>query len=363
MTQAMKKNNEGLTIIEELQSLLDSLRENEYNELKKSIEAEGIRDPIVVWKERNAILDGHNRYKIAGELGIDYETNEVSLKDIDEAKEWMIRNQLGRRNLTPAQFDYFIGQLYNQTHKVGEATAEKIAEQYGIGERTVRRAAKAATGIDKIAEVKEQIKNKLDLLKGKPEERYTQKELETVAKASSPEVVKKVVEKIDNKKKEIAQTKQAVKQAAKAPEPKPQTYQVAFVEPNFEGISFNIDTEKKPPLDTNAVVYMAVDDGFLADGLALFRKWGLTYEASFIFKIEPVEGIWSKVQHKFLIVGTKGTITGPEQGKEALSLPNGPTEPIENKMERIINAYHPKVDKLAMLSSYKTPQGWSVLSQ
>ena len=49
------------------------------------------------------ILDGHNRYEICKKYKIHFETRQEKLKDVNEAKAWIIRNQLGRRNLTAYQ--------------------------------------------------------------------------------------------------------------------------------------------------------------------------------------------------------------------------------------------------------------------
>ena len=61
------------------------------------IQSEGVRDPIVVWKGHNTVVDGHNRLKITKELGIPCPQVERSFADEAEVKTWIIRNQLGRR--------------------------------------------------------------------------------------------------------------------------------------------------------------------------------------------------------------------------------------------------------------------------
>ncbi len=94
----------------ELSGLIRSLQPEEYEKLKESILAEGIRDPLVVW--RGILVDGHHRYKIAQEYGLEFRTVEIDLPDKEAAKEWIITNQLGRRNLTPMEASYYRGKLY-----------------------------------------------------------------------------------------------------------------------------------------------------------------------------------------------------------------------------------------------------------
>jgi len=127
----------------ELSGLIRSLQPEEYEKLKESILAEGIRDPLVVW--RGILVDGHHRYKIAQEYGLEFRTVEIDLPDKEAAKEWIITNQLGRRNLTPMEASYYRGKLY-ESRKLSrggdrkskgqnvllKTTAEKIAEEYGV---------------------------------------------------------------------------------------------------------------------------------------------------------------------------------------------------------------------------------------
>ena len=85
----------------EFKKLIPPLSNEEYDQLKENIKNEGVRDPITIWN--NTILDGHNRYEIAKELNVPFKTVEKNFANSDEAKIWVIKNQLGRRNLIPAQ--------------------------------------------------------------------------------------------------------------------------------------------------------------------------------------------------------------------------------------------------------------------
>ncbi len=83
----------------------------EYNLLRKNILREGCRDPLIIWTEtlsngepgRTILLDGYTRYEICKKNRIQFTTREIKLKDRNEAKIWVIQNQLGRRNLTSYQ--------------------------------------------------------------------------------------------------------------------------------------------------------------------------------------------------------------------------------------------------------------------
>ena len=100
-----------MEIDNEFRNYIRPLSSEEFEKLEASILSEGIRDPLVVWQ--GILLDGYHRYKIAQEHGLDYKTVEVELPDRDTAKEWILVNQLGRRNLTEQEASYYRGKLYS----------------------------------------------------------------------------------------------------------------------------------------------------------------------------------------------------------------------------------------------------------
>jgi hypothetical protein len=95
----MQIEEHALLIDPQFQALIPPLTAEERSGLEKSILEEGVRDPIVVWGD--TIVDGHNRYEIATQQGIDFKTTPREFASRDEAKQWMLENQLHRRNLPP----------------------------------------------------------------------------------------------------------------------------------------------------------------------------------------------------------------------------------------------------------------------
>ena len=96
----------------DFKSLIPPLSKEEYNLLRKSILKDGCRDAIVVWTQTlstgeqgsTIILDGHNRYEICKKHNITKGSNlatvmDFVLKNEEEVKDWIICNQLARRNL------------------------------------------------------------------------------------------------------------------------------------------------------------------------------------------------------------------------------------------------------------------------
>lgn len=81
----------------EFQTLIPPLTDDEYQRLEKSILAEGVRECIITWD--GTIIDGHNRYRICQEHGLECPSIERTFKSRDAAKIWIIENQFARRNL------------------------------------------------------------------------------------------------------------------------------------------------------------------------------------------------------------------------------------------------------------------------
>lgn len=86
-----------MKINSKFKKLIPPLSVDEYEMLKESIKAEGVRDALIVWGD--TLIDGHNRYEICSELDIPYETRQIEFADEEDAEMWILRNQLSRRNL------------------------------------------------------------------------------------------------------------------------------------------------------------------------------------------------------------------------------------------------------------------------
>ncbi|OUP29875.1 hypothetical protein [Faecalibacterium sp. An192] len=207
-----------LTIDPEFEGKIPPLREEELKQLEENILADGVViNPLITWD--GVIVDGHNRYRILQKHPeIQFTTYEKKFPDRYAAIAWICKNQLGRRNLTPQQFKYLVGQQYKaeksshggayrkghpselekdsiyQNGKSKErmnVTCERIAAENGIGRNTVIRAEQFAKGVDAAEETEPGIKQ--EILSGsiKP----TEKAVAAIAKAAPeerPELVQKL---------------------------------------------------------------------------------------------------------------------------------------------------------------------------
>jgi len=82
-------------------ALIPPLAPEEREQLEQNIaECRKCYDPIVLWK--GTIIDGHNRFEICVKHGIEFQIEEIQLASHEDARVWILENQLSRRNLTDA---------------------------------------------------------------------------------------------------------------------------------------------------------------------------------------------------------------------------------------------------------------------
>lgn len=152
---------------DEFKSLIPPLQAEERLRLVQSLLDEGCRDALIVWKEQKILVDGHNRYEICREHGIPYKVTERTFTGRDHVKQWIITNQIARRNISKNWRDYLIGLEYRSLKQQGArtdltspqngeksktTTAQKVAASHDVSKTTVERAAKFSTAVDQVAE-------------------------------------------------------------------------------------------------------------------------------------------------------------------------------------------------------------------
>ena len=164
-----------IVIDSEFQKLIRPLSKDERKELKESLSSCGLLMPLVVWNSdgKTILVDGHNRLSLWQEFNgfneeYEFKTQELRFGNRDKVKEWIIKNQLGRRNLSPDDYKLLVGQLYNQRKKTKaeagskggsskdqndtclETTAAAVAAETGVSPATVKRAGKLAAAVEAI---------------------------------------------------------------------------------------------------------------------------------------------------------------------------------------------------------------------
>ena len=171
---------EDIKIDPEFSDLIPPLSAEERQQLEENIvEHGGARDPLVVWaaKGKLTLLDGHNRYEICTRLDLPFEIHELRFKSRDDAADWIDKNQLGRRNLDPRAMSLLRGRRYNRTKNAAGGrsgrdfgadkmstpnTAESLAAEHGVNEKTIRRDGEFAEAVETLSIEREVVAGTID---------------------------------------------------------------------------------------------------------------------------------------------------------------------------------------------------------
>jgi len=167
-TESKIKNE--FIILDELRDFISPLSKEESEGLEQDIIKDGISDPLIIWettpkvaglkneetKTVYVLVDGHNRYRISQKYNLDFRIILRNYKDIQEVKDSMLNKQLNRRNLTLEQISYYRGLKYNIVIKNQEGlpktvnVAFNLAQEFKVNEKTIRRDAEFAKGLNKL---------------------------------------------------------------------------------------------------------------------------------------------------------------------------------------------------------------------
>ena len=380
----------------EFANYIRPLSDEEFEKLKESIKLEGIRDPLVVWN--GFLIDGYHRYKIATELEIEFKTIEIDLPDKEAVKEWIIKNQLGRRNLTSQEASYYRGKLY-ESRKLNHGgdrkssvqnahlkkTAEIIGKEYGVNESTIRRDAEFSKAVDKVAEkVGKEAKNAI--LSGQIN--IPKKDVEKIIKIKeeAPEFIEPILKgekTISEINRKINRTKKINEIIEKASDKKRLSdigvYSVIYADPPWR-YDYPISDSRRienhyPTMDINeicdlevqkicnddAILFLWVTSPMLENGLKVLKNWGFEYRTSMVW-VKPTIGMgqWVRQRHEFVLIGVKGNLPTPEGSNKPDSVIESPREEHSKKPDilyEIIEKMYPELSKVELFSRKKR-EGW-----
>ena len=195
---------QSIIIDEEFRSLLPALDKETYAALEDNLITNGCRDALIIWND--ILIDGYNRYEICSKLRIPYNIVSMDFDSREEVLIWIISNQVSRRNLTQMQLSFYRGLHYeadkiivknaggkNQYSEVSgqndhkpqnQSTMSRLAKQYHVSPKTIRRDARISGAIEAIGEISPEAKMKI--LSGEVD--INKKELQELASKPKEEI-------------------------------------------------------------------------------------------------------------------------------------------------------------------------------
>lgn len=407
----------------EFKTLIPPLSTEEYAQLEENIKAEGCRDPLVAWPQTPTVcmhchegggwerfdykhdgpdgfyswlhkcgktsftplvlLDGHNRFDICNhhEIVFDYTYAPDTVKTREDAKEWIIENQFGRRNLTPFQRGelslkkealvaekarinkVLAGKHFGESHPKEVSvnlpeplepinTRKTLAEQAGVSEKT-------------LAKVKHVMNNG-------PQE--------LIEKARKGEVsIDKAFQEVkreEKRKEHVAKVEQA--RAEPVPPKQDGPFDLILADPpwdyDFQVESRSIENHYNtatveeicqhcPPSEDDSVLLLWATAPKLLEALQVMQAWGFKYRTHAVWDKDKIGlGYWFRGQHELLLVGTKGNPGAPPPEERRSSVFQEPRRAHSQKPECVyewIESAFPLATKLEMYC--REPRGnWAV---
>jgi len=288
---------------------------------------------LVTWN--GILVDGHNRYRIAQEYDIDYVTVEKEFADMNAVKEWMVNNQLGRRNLPEFVRGELLSYVRNLLRDVGKEKLIEIGKTYGEGHKKEE----GLSIIDKAShDTRKIFADKLGWSEGKTGmfDVVTKKAPEELkAKLRTGELsinqAYKEVKKEEKKAERVELIQKQIEDIEEGLLPDlVGLFDVVSVDPPwpYEGESKNITSFDSVgrrvanpypemsieqikaielPLMKDAVVLLWTTHKFLPDAFEILKEWNLDYKATLVWNKEKIGmGAWFRMQCEFCLVGIKG---------------------------------------------------------
>jgi len=279
--------------------------------LEESIKKEGNKEEIVIWKGKNILIDGYNRYKIckAHDIPLKEPFIELEFESRDQASLWIIENQTNRRNLNKSQ-KAIMGlkwkKIYARVYLPGRPKKGELV--HTIKDRASNRAGKkfgvSGRYIDDVEKIEKENPGKIrEIFEGK----------KTIKEVS--EEIKK-----ERKEKEIQKQKEQIKKLA----PLKEKYDLIAIDPPwnygreydpkgsrvaspYPEMDFDELKKIQLPAEEDSILLLWTTHQFIWEANELMKEWGFEYKAILVWDKEKMGmGSWFRMQCEFCLLGIKG---------------------------------------------------------
>ncbi len=313
------------TINPAFQALIPPLQPEELDQLEANLLADGCRDPLVTWK--GVLVDGHNRMAICQKHGKFFEVVEKSFRDEDEVKVWIIRNQFGRRNLTP----YCRAELALKLEPLLKSNAkENIVEGGRLGGKS------EGKGLTTLSKAFDPVNTRAELATASGVSHDTiakVKIIEAHASEATKDKLRKGETTINREAKEInREIKRAafeVKVASAKSAPRSQLITGPFdliladppwryehceadnreIENQYQTATIDEISKHKKHLNPkqDCILFLWATAPKLSEAMTVMERWGFNYRSCAVWDKQVIGmGYWWRIQHELLLVGVMG---------------------------------------------------------
>ncbi len=148
----------------EIMRLSIPLSQSEMEKLESSLIEQGCCEPITIWN--GFILDGHKRYKMCINEGIDFDVHEMEFNDLNEAAIWICSQRINQFDKYSVQYCYLVGKMYSylkvmfseqrkedgyhreNTNRYEEYTCVRLGNKIGLGRTSILKYRRISEAMD-----------------------------------------------------------------------------------------------------------------------------------------------------------------------------------------------------------------------
>lgn len=360
-------------------AIFPEMSEAEFKEFKADIAQNGLRQPILVY--RNQVIDGRQRLRACKELGFAprYKTVDVTEKTVTT---YIVSMNLKRRHLNDSQRAMVAnslaqlgkGKRANTAHAVTQAQA---SDMLNVSVDSIQRARTVQTeGIPELVAAVEI--GKIDVTNASAIARLEKGEQAKYLELDDKAILKKAKEIRKNsmaerrsKRIEAIEKKRANNKPLHA---KAGTYSVIYADPAWDYISeeqlgyptMSLEEIKAMPVNDiateDAVLFLWCSASLIGDALKVIEAWGFNYKTHAIWdKKNAGQGSYFRLQHELLLVATRGEVPEvPYGAREASVFRDRVGAPSEKpkRIRNVIDAMYPELKKIELFCRGTPALGW-----
>jgi len=371
-----------LKIDNELKYLIPPLEDDEFKQLENNILNEGYRknEPIVLWKEKGVIVDGHNRNTICDKHKIKPTTFEKSFPDKNSVILWMIDNQMGRRNISTYARTRLLLKKDSIINPIKEKAKEKQREAGGaVCQKSDKAVVDTKKEIAKLAKTSHDTVAKVRFIEEKADEE-TKKKLIAGNKYLSINKVYTDLKKKENREKIVEEFKNAPQL-----EKEDKKYKIIYADPPWKYFTsgnknqsqhykpMEMDEIKNLPInklaDDNCILFLWVTFPILREAFEVLDSWGFSYSTCGFTWVKKTKtgkrwffglGQWTRSNAELCLIATKGKPV--RQSASVSQIIDTPIEAHSKKPDIVRDKIVELVGDLPRIELFARtkPKGWDV---
>lgn len=366
--------------IHEAAAIFPDMTSVEFEELKADIAQNGLRLPILVF--RNQIIDGRQRVRACKELGIAprYQAVHQSPKSIPQ---YIVSMNLKRRHLNDSQRAMVANSLAKLGRGKGMNTAQAVtqaqaAQMLNVSIDSIQRARLVETnGVPELVNAVQE--GVLDVTNASAISNLSEAEQADLLKLQNKEILAKAKQ-IRKEAMAIRRQSRIVEIEKKRANNKPLiakdgAYSVIYADPAWDYISeetlgyptMPLDAIKALPVNQiaaeDAVLFLWCSASLIGNALKVIDAWGFNYKTHAIWnKQMGGQGVYFRIKHELLLVATRGVIPEvPYHARQSSVFSDWTGEPSEkpSRIRSVIDNMYPELPKIELFCRGVPAKGWA----